>query len=250
MTSQMVSELSLPFRADKIRWRVGPTTREKDKGIPLAYIDARDAMERLDAVVGPENWQRRYPWASEKKLCCEVGIRIDGEWVWKSDGAGDTGMESDKGAFSDAFKRACVNWGIARYLYDLPNVWMPIEQKGGSYGFSQETKKELERRIDKWQQSYFKGRAPEPQAGASPDTPSGDDSEREGSEGPEFTPEEADTLIEFIMTLDTKNAAQAYGHWHALEERIRPKVWAHMNRSQRDKLTDILKTEVPKGVSQ
>ena len=36
------------------------------KGIPLAYLDARDAMERLDDVVGPENWQDRYTFSGSK----------------------------------------------------------------------------------------------------------------------------------------------------------------------------------------
>tara|TARA_R110000851_G_scaffold284617_1_gene438177 strand:- start:1290 stop:1529 length:240 start_codon:yes stop_codon:yes gene_type:complete len=42
---------------------------------------------------------------------------MDGEWVWKSDGAGETSIEGEKGGFSDAFKRAAVHFGYARELY-------------------------------------------------------------------------------------------------------------------------------------
>ena len=45
-------ELKAPFPGDKIHWRVGARTKDKSKGIPLAYIDARDVMERLDEVLG------------------------------------------------------------------------------------------------------------------------------------------------------------------------------------------------------
>ena len=42
-------------------------------------------------------------------------------------------MEATKGGLSDAMKRAAYQWGIGRYLYDLPDVWVEIEQKGKSY---------------------------------------------------------------------------------------------------------------------
>lgn len=120
------------FNGDRISWRVGSTTADKSKGLALAYIDARDVMERLDLIVGPENWQCDYPHANGKTVC-RIGIKIDNEWVWKSDGAGDSDVEAEKGAMSDAFKRAAVRWGIGRYLYDLGSPWVLLEPAGKSY---------------------------------------------------------------------------------------------------------------------
>lgn len=128
----LFSMLKQPFPADKVSWRVGSTTQAKDKGMALAYIDARDVMERLDDVVGPANWQCRYPHANGKTVC-EIGLYIKDQWVWKADGAGDTDHEAEKGALSDAFKRAAVRWGIGRYLYDLSSPWVKIDQRGKSY---------------------------------------------------------------------------------------------------------------------
>lgn len=122
-----LSKLKEPFPDNKIHWRVGATTKDKSKGIALAYIDARDLYERLDEVCGAENWQIRYPHANSKTTC-EIGIRINGEWVWKANGAGDTQVEQEKGAYSDAAKRAGVPWGIAAYLYDMPNEWVELDQ--------------------------------------------------------------------------------------------------------------------------
>lgn len=124
--------LAAPFPANKISWRVGSTTQDKKKGLALAYVDARDVMERLDEVCGAGGWQCRYPHAGAK-TCCDIGLLISEQWVWKSDGAGDTDFEGDKGAFSDAFKRAAVRWGVGRYLYGLPTQWVEIEQRGRSY---------------------------------------------------------------------------------------------------------------------
>ena len=125
-------DLYKPFPETSIHWRIGSTNKRKTpdgkptKGIPLAYIDARDVMERLDTVCGPENWQCRYPYQG----CCEIGIRINGEWVWKADGAGQSDIEAEKGQYSDAFKRAAVKWGVGQYLYDLPNIWVDMDNYG------------------------------------------------------------------------------------------------------------------------
>lgn len=150
MTEEMFARLRAPFPPNKVSWRVGSTTGDKKRGMALAYIDARDVMERLDDVCGPAGWQCRYPHANGKTVC-EIGINIrsgivmvahDGNtvfpesWVWKADGAGDTDFEAEKGALSDAFKRAAVRWGIGRYLYDVSAPWVAIEQHGKSYSIA------------------------------------------------------------------------------------------------------------------
>lgn len=124
-------QLAKPFPLDAISWRVGATNGDKSKGMALAYIDARDLMERLDEVCGPAGWQDRYPHANGKTVC-EIGIKVDGEWIWKADGAGDTDHEAEKGALSDAFKRAGVRWGVGRYLYTIDSPWVEIEARGRS----------------------------------------------------------------------------------------------------------------------
>lgn len=124
--------LSAPFPPDRVSWRVGSTTKDKSRGLALAFIDARDVYDRLDAVAGPANWQLRYTHA-DKKTVCEIGLRIGEEWVWKANGAGDSDVEAEKGALSDAAKRAAVLWGIGRYLYDLESPWVELEPKGQSY---------------------------------------------------------------------------------------------------------------------
>ena len=126
----ITDKLKQPFDPKVIHWRVGATTAKKEgvkpweasKGIALAYIDARDTMKRLDDVCG-DLWQVEYPFEG----CARVGIKIDNEWLWRSNGAGETEVEGEKGRYSDAFKRAAVLWGVGRYLYYLPNVWCPLK---------------------------------------------------------------------------------------------------------------------------
>jgi hypothetical protein len=111
VTAADVLRLSEPTPRDAIKQRQGPGGRMLD------YIDARFVMDRLDDLLGPANWQNLYDLGSNGKVSCRIGINVDGEWVWKSDGAGETDIEGEKGSFSDAFKRAAVHWGIGRDLY-------------------------------------------------------------------------------------------------------------------------------------
>lgn len=137
-----LAALSKPFPGDRISWRVGSTTGDKKKGMALAYIDARDVMDRLDEAVGPNNWQDRYEFHGPRTVCY-LSIRINDEWVTKADGAGDSDVESEKGSISDALKRAAVKWGIGRYLYDLDSPWVAITQRGKSYAIDPDEMRRL-----------------------------------------------------------------------------------------------------------
>lgn len=141
--------LERPFPVTALRWRVGATSKDKTTGIALAYVDARDVMRRLDEAVGFENWQCRYSQASNI-IICDIGLRLGGEWVWRSNGAGETQVEGEKGGCSDAFKRASVLWGCSRYLYSLPNVWIPLAQRGNSTFIPEESKQLLLSRLPAW----------------------------------------------------------------------------------------------------
>lgn len=126
-------QLECPFPASAVSWRVGRTSADKSKGMVLAYIDARDVMRRLDDVVGLTGWQDEYTETQTGRLLCRLSLNVlnaSGELVWvtKSDGAGQTDVEGEKGAISDAFKRAAVKWGIGRYLYSMPSPWVDLDE--------------------------------------------------------------------------------------------------------------------------
>jgi hypothetical protein len=123
----MFNELTADFPREYIQWRAQSITKEGDNAKALAYIDARAVMDRLDSVCGPAGWTDSYAETPKGRLICTLSINIDGQWISKSDGAGDTDVEGDKGAISDALKRAAVKWGIGRYLYDMPTPWVPCE---------------------------------------------------------------------------------------------------------------------------
>jgi len=89
-------------------------TRKGPGGTMLTYVDARFVMDRLDSVVGPARWSDSYTVNPDGSV--QATITIDG--VSKSDVGVPSKIEPAKGAYSDAFKRAAVKWGIGRDLYD------------------------------------------------------------------------------------------------------------------------------------
>lgn len=110
----LFAALAAPFEHHEVKVR-SQANRQ------LHYITARTAMNRLDAVLGPENWWDEYI-PSQNSVLCRLSIRLpDGQILTKADAGGYAGMpdqgDDDKSGYSDAFKRAAVKFGVARYLY-------------------------------------------------------------------------------------------------------------------------------------
>lgn len=124
---EVLIKLKAPFPVEKLSWRIGQKSNwdvvkkcPKDpnkpvKAMMLVYIDARDVQDRLDEVCG-SHWENEFKTVNGRTTC---RITING--MSREDGAGDTDFEAEKGGLSDAFKRAAVQWGVGRYLYDAKN---------------------------------------------------------------------------------------------------------------------------------
>lgn len=136
---KLLEQLKNPFDPKFVKWRVGATNADKTKGIALAYLDAREVTKRLDEVLGVGNWRDKLT-RVEGGFVDDIEIKIDGEWIGRSDASGDTAVDPVKGGASGAFKRAAAKWGVGRYLYYLPNVWVAIVPAGRSYQLAETPK--------------------------------------------------------------------------------------------------------------
>ena len=118
----MVNDSTLKFRtlkADEVECRIDQVG--SDYASLLLYPNARTIMDILDESVGVSNWARSH--AEHKgNLFCSIGINFEGGWVWKEDAGEESNASAEKGHASDSFKRAAVNWGIARELYTAPYI--------------------------------------------------------------------------------------------------------------------------------
>jgi hypothetical protein len=132
--NELVAKLRQPI---PFQWRVQSRNKDKTKAFCSAYIDARQVMDVLD-----ENCL--FGWESAFKevdgfIFAGIGITNEnGQTLWRWDcGARVENNEKDqmyeqagKSAASDAFKRAAVQWGIGRFLYDLDMVTVSCDQYG------------------------------------------------------------------------------------------------------------------------
>lgn len=127
-------ELARAFPDDEIKWKASITT---SKGKPimrngqevhgmLPYVDARAIMERLDDAVGPDNWSVSY---APSVVGTGVECRLTVCGVTKADVGTTSDIEPEKGAYSDALKRAAVLFGIGRHLYEMELQWVPAGSK-------------------------------------------------------------------------------------------------------------------------
>jgi hypothetical protein len=132
---QAVAEaLAEPFAREEVKFK--PAVVSGNRAMALAYVDARVIQDRLDEVLGPLNWQDDYEVLQDGSVVCRLRLRLcrdhkGDEWVTKVDVGGPSeqpdGGDRLKAAFSDALKRAAVKFGIGRYLYRLPPLWVDYD---------------------------------------------------------------------------------------------------------------------------
>lgn len=163
-----LKELQKPFNFSDIKWRIGKTNKDKTSGLVFAYVSNRAIQNRFDEVFGINGWKNEYKewhnnkveldleglikvsksskWKTAEEIAgsfykdyitqsqlCGISVWDDDkkEWVTKWDGADNTNFEKTKGGLSDSMKRAAYQWGVGRYLYDLPSQWVDIEDGYG-----------------------------------------------------------------------------------------------------------------------
>ena len=151
-TDEIKTLLELPFRAVEITWRVlgdGEKTEGEARIIPYAYRAAY--MRRLDILFGPGGWtqsfsmttvsniqrskkvNKAYVMITTGKILVTSTITIEGFGTRSSTGEGWADDENGTTrAQAQAFRRACAEFGLGRYLRELEswNCKVPVNAKG------------------------------------------------------------------------------------------------------------------------
>ena len=146
---ELLARLQVPFPDELVEWRITAESRDGKKGLAVAYANRRAYADRLSAVFGPDGWTDEYfrhtsPTqrirqrdgktfvinSSKISVFCKVTITGglgfhtgDGE-AWADDENGETR------ASAQAFRRACCEFGLGRYFYNLADIWVPLDQYG------------------------------------------------------------------------------------------------------------------------
>ena len=113
---EIEERLAEPFYEDYVEWI------ESDDGKQFANSNPRVYEDRLDNVLGANNWSCDHEAIIGKTdaIKATVYILIGGDWVGKSSlGENDFLNAKWTGKEAQAFKRACSKWGVGRFLYGL-----------------------------------------------------------------------------------------------------------------------------------
>jgi hypothetical protein len=139
---QIIDDLEVPFDPSVVEWRVTNTAQDKRRGQVMPYADQRAYSDRLNALVTPAGWTRKYSihtsanfqrGKDEKTVAkifvtCELTIfglgshSATGE-EWADDDNAGTSAEAQ------AFKRACSCLGLGRYLYYFTGAWVDLDDR-------------------------------------------------------------------------------------------------------------------------
>jgi len=145
-TKEVVKRLAVPFEPKLIAWRVISTSRGQEglRGQVVPFADPRVYTDRLNELFTPSGWTRTYSVqtvnnverAVSNKGSCVTGkvlvtctLTIFG--VGTHSGTGEEWADDANAmtsAEAQAFKRACVCFGLGRYLYDLPRSWVALDE--------------------------------------------------------------------------------------------------------------------------
>lgn len=145
------AELARPFAPEDLEWRLQKAEESGKWGIAVPYVTNRAIQARLDEVVGPENWYNDFkPWHGNGKKeaqICGISIYFEerGQFITKWDGAEDSDIEPVKGGLSDSMKRAAVQWGIGRTLYNMDTVFVSVEKQGKSWVIKKDERSKLDK---------------------------------------------------------------------------------------------------------
>ena len=128
----LLQELSKPFHPTDVYWKPGSISKEGAKALALPYATLRAYQNRLDEVCSAA-WSVTYlAWG--ERIICQLTI---GGVTRASTGEPDSQAEKSEiagtAAEAQAFKRACAMWGLGRYLYQLPTMWVEYDAQARQF---------------------------------------------------------------------------------------------------------------------
>jgi hypothetical protein len=108
---ELLKELSAPFPASAIKWRVGSVSRDKKQAKALPYVELRHYEDRLNQLCGGD-WSVTFkPWG--ERIICELttfGLTRSST----GEANGSPRAVASTAAEAQAFKRACSKFQLGR----------------------------------------------------------------------------------------------------------------------------------------
>jgi len=128
--------LAAPFDPEVVEWKPQQLAQDKTRCMAVAYVDMRHYMARLDEVF-PGLWGsfsslHLLPPSDGWEGLVVVRMELSVAGVTRT-GEGECKLKGEENsvtsATAQAFKRACVAFGLGAYLYTLPRAWVDYDSQ-------------------------------------------------------------------------------------------------------------------------
>ena len=140
---ELIANLEVPFHPSVIEWRVTNTSKGgSPRGQVMPYADQRAYTDRLNTLVTPAGWTRRYTIhtsanferSKDQKLAAKVLVTCELTifGLGSHSATGEEWADNDNAATAaeaQSFKRACSCFGLGRYLYYFTGTWVDLDDR-------------------------------------------------------------------------------------------------------------------------
>lgn len=161
LTLQHIAEpLRAPFPPEEVKFLPKFPQQREGKWACLAYpyADKRSYEDRLNALADGQ-WQTPPPiaLATANKVIIFVTVVLCGiphtdvgeAFLSRVSRKGEAREEENTAtaAYSQAFRRACAQFGLGRYLYTLPKIWLPYNPQERVIALSSDERRQAAERL-------------------------------------------------------------------------------------------------------
>ena len=144
-TDALFTQLAEPFDAAEIKWRVTHTSQDGSRGAVIAFADPRAYTDRLNQLFTPSGWTRNYDVTTVSAVSRQkrdkiiqtgkvlVTCTLTIAKLGTHSGSGEQWADEQNAmtaAEAQAFKRSASCFGLGRYLYNLPETWVSLDDHG------------------------------------------------------------------------------------------------------------------------
>lgn len=241
--TEILNELRKPFHPSQVTWRPGAVNSDQTRALGLAYADLRAYQNRLDEVCGL-NWSVSYtPWGD--RIICHLTINgVTRSSTGEPDAQSERSEIAGTATEAQAFKRACAMFGLGRYLYHLPSIW--VEYNRENRYFTDKGKQRLEQIVWQHYRNALNSSAsdetatsqeeqPTP-ATALPGTDAGEASER--TLAPELSPNGNGTANGKSAAQDEERMILLQKQFHDLGQQLYGDQWAQVSRHNVERISE------------
>ena len=153
LTREDIAKLKAPFTVAEHEARQGyknnPPNKSPDKIRWFVYVRREAIINRLDELF-PGEWEcemiNEQTFQGYATATCRItirGLKRDGT----GNGNGSNDGNNEKGAATDAFKRAASMWGIGLYLQNTPQIWTDYNDQDK---YNKAWRQDAENQFNRW----------------------------------------------------------------------------------------------------